>query len=164
MPTGCVAVSPDAIIGVPAISQTRRSARRSASRSIGSFARRVKSKHGGAVGSARAARAIRIDSGPRPERTIVAGMTVRSVAETYCKTWCGCRVPPANRRHTADLRFIEPLPSTGAIVGRDIAAVAGGPLKSGTWWIVVQMTDHQFDLQCLPIRGQAIVSGIETVR
>ena len=46
----------------------------------------------------------------------------------------------------------------------DIAAVAGAPLTRVTRRIVVGVTDGMLDLKFVPIKGDAIVSGIEITR
>ncbi|MES3152810.1 glycoside hydrolase family 2 TIM barrel-domain containing protein [Sphingomonas faeni] len=114
--------------------------------------------------------------GPRPERKVVAGTTEGIVAETYREGRFGYRVPLADGRYTVDLSFVEPSLAAGArqfdvtangkraVAGLDIAAVAGGALKSVTRRIAVQVTGGMLDLQFAPIRGDAIVSGIEITR
>ncbi len=114
--------------------------------------------------------------GPRPEKKAVAGTTEGAVAETYRAGRFGYRVPLANGRYTVDLSFVEPSLAVGArqfdvtangkraIAALDVAAAAGGPLKSVTRRIVVQVTGGMLDLQFVPIRGDAIVSGIEIAR
>ncbi len=114
--------------------------------------------------------------GPRPDKKVVSGTTEGTVAETYREGRFGYRVPLANGRYTVDLSFVEPSLAAGArqfdvtangkraIAGLDIAAVAGGPLKSVTRRIVVKVTGGILDLQFVPIRGEAIVSGIEITR
>ena len=51
-----------------------------------------------------------------------------------------------------------------AIAALDIAAVAGAPLTRVTRRIVVGVTDGMLDLKFVPIKGDAIVSGIEITR
>ena len=114
--------------------------------------------------------------GPRPEKKVVAGTIEGAVAETYREGRFGYRVPLANGRYTVDMTFVEPSLAAGArqfdvtangkraIVALDVAAVAGGPLKSVTRRIVVQVTGGMLDLQFVPVRGDAIVSGIEITR
>ncbi|MEG8019944.1 glycoside hydrolase family 2 TIM barrel-domain containing protein [Sphingomonas aerolata] len=114
--------------------------------------------------------------GPRPEKKIVAGTTEGAVAETYREGRFGYRVPLANGRYTVELSFVEPALAAGArqfdvvangkraIAALDIAAVAGAPLTRVTRRIVVPVTDGMLDLKFVPIKGDAIVSGIEITR
>lgn len=114
--------------------------------------------------------------GPRPEKKVVAGTPEGAVAETYREGRFGYRVPLANGRYTVELSFVEPSLAAGArqfdvvangkraIAALDIAAVAGAPLTRVTRRIVVGVTDGMLDLKFVPIRGDAIVSGIEITR
>ncbi len=114
--------------------------------------------------------------GPRPEKKVVAGTTEGAVAETYREGRFGYRVPLANGRYTVELSFVEPALAAGArqfdvvangkraIAALDIAAVAGAPLTRVTRRIVVGVTDGMLDLKFVPIKGDAIVSGIEITR
>ncbi|MBD8699624.1 beta galactosidase jelly roll domain-containing protein [Sphingomonas sp. CFBP 13714] len=114
--------------------------------------------------------------GPRPEKKIVAGTSEGAVAETYREGRFGYRVPLANGRYTVELSFVEPALAAGArqfdvvangkraIAALDIAAVAGAPLTRVTRRIVVPVTDGMLDLKFVPIKGDAIVSGIEITR
>ncbi len=114
--------------------------------------------------------------GPRPEKKIVAGTPEGAVAETYREGRFSYRVPLANGRYTVELSFVEPALAAGArqfdvvangkraIAALDIAAVAGAPLTRVTRRIVVGVTDGMLDLKFVPIRGDAIVSGIEITR
>ena len=114
--------------------------------------------------------------GPRPEKKVVAGTPEGAVAETYREGRFGYRVPLANGRYTVELSFVEPSLSAGArqfdvvangkraIAALDIAAVAGAPLTRVTRRIVVGVTDGMLDLKFVPIKGDAIVSGIEIMR
>ena len=82
----------------------------------------------------------------------------------------------ANGRYTVELSFVEPALAAGArqfdvvangkraIAALDIAAVAGAPLTRVTRRIVVGVTDGMLDLKFVPIKGDAIVSGIEITR
>jgi beta-galactosidase len=114
--------------------------------------------------------------GPRPEKKVVAGTPEGAVAETYREGRFGYRVPLANGRYTVELSFVEPSLAAGArqfdvvangkraIAALDIAAVAGAPLTRVTRRIVVGVTDGMLDLKFVPIKGDAIVSGIEITR
>ncbi len=114
--------------------------------------------------------------GPRPEKKVVAGTPEGAVAETYREGRFGYRVPLANGRYTVELSFVEPALAAGArqfdvvangkraIAALDIAAVAGAPLTRVTRRIVVGVTDGMLDLKFVPIKGDAIVSGIEITR
>lgn len=114
--------------------------------------------------------------GPRPEKKVVAGTPEGAVAETYREGRFGYRVPLANGRYTVELSFVEPALAAGArqfdvvangkraIAALDIAAVAGAPLTRVTRRIVVGVTDGMLDLKFVPIKGDAIVSGIEIMR
>ncbi len=114
--------------------------------------------------------------GPRPEKKVVAGTPEGAVAETYREGRFGYRVPLANGRYTVELSFVEPALAAGArqfdvvangkraITALDIAAVAGAPLTRVTRRIVVSVTDGMLDLKFVPIKGDAIVSGIEITR
>ncbi len=114
--------------------------------------------------------------GPRPEKKVVAGTPEGAVAETYREGRFGYRVPLANGRYTVELSFVEPSLAAGArqfdvvangkraIAALDIAAVAGAPLTRVTRRIVVSVTDGMLDLKFVPIKGDAIVSGIEITR
>ncbi len=114
--------------------------------------------------------------GPRPEKKVVAGTPEGAVAETYREGRFGYRVPLANGRYTVELSFVEPALAAGArqfdvvangkraVAALDIAAVAGAPLTRVTRWIVVGVTDGMLDLKFVPIKGDAIVSGIEITR
>lgn len=114
--------------------------------------------------------------GPRPEKKVVAGTPEGAVAETYREGRFGYRVPLANGRYTVELSFVEPALAAGArqfdvvangkraIAALDIAAVAGVPLTRVTRRIVVPVTDGMLDLKFVPIKGDAIVSGIEITR
>ncbi len=114
--------------------------------------------------------------GPRPEKKVVAGTPEGAVAETYREGRFGYRVPLANGRYTVELSFVEPALAAGArqfdvvangkraIAALDIAAVAGAPLTRVTRRIVVPVTDGMLDLKFVPIKGDAIVSGIEITR
>ncbi|MES3093987.1 glycoside hydrolase family 2 TIM barrel-domain containing protein [Sphingomonas aerolata] len=114
--------------------------------------------------------------GPRPEKKVVAGTSEGAVAETYREGRFGYRVPLANGRYTVELSFVEPALAAGArqfdvvangkraIAALDIAAVAGAPLTRVTRRIVVPVTDGMLDLKFVPIKGDAIVSGIEITR
>ena len=114
--------------------------------------------------------------GPRPEKKVVAGTSEGAVAETYREGRFGYRVPLANGRYTVELSFVEPSLAAGArqfdvvangkraIAALDIAAVAGAPLTRVTRRIVVPVTDGMLDLKFVPIKGDAIVSGIEITR
>ncbi len=114
--------------------------------------------------------------GPRPEKKVVAGTTEGAVAETYREGRFGYRVPLANGRYTVELSFVEPALAAGArqfdvvangkraIAALDIAAVAGAPLTRVTRRIAVGVTDGMLDLKFVPIKGDAIVSGIEITR
>ncbi|WP_031440494.1 glycoside hydrolase family 2 [Sphingomonas sp. FUKUSWIS1] len=114
--------------------------------------------------------------GPRPEKKIVAGTPEGAVAETYREGRFSYRVPLANGRYTVELSFVEPALAAGArqfdvvangkraIAALDIAAVAGAPLTRVTRRIVVGVTDGMLDLKFVPIKGDAIVSGIEITR
>ncbi len=114
--------------------------------------------------------------GPRPEKKVVAGTPEGAVAETYREGRFGYRVPLANGRYTVELSFVEPALAAGArqfdvvangkraIAALDIAAVAGAPLTRVTRRIVVPVTDGMLDLKFVPIKGDAIVSGIEMTR
>jgi len=114
--------------------------------------------------------------GPRPEKKVVAGTPEGAVAETYREGRFGYRVPLANGRYTVELSFVEPALAAGArqfdvvangkraIAALDIAAVAGAPVTRVTRRIVVGVTDGMLDLKFVPIKGDAIVSGIEITR
>lgn len=114
--------------------------------------------------------------GPRPEKKVVAGTPEGAVAETYREGRFGYRVPLANGRYTVELSFVEPSLAAGArqfdvvangkraIAALDIAAVAGAPLTRVTRRIVLGVTDGMLDLKFVPIKGDAIVSGIEITR
>lgn len=114
--------------------------------------------------------------GPRPEKKVVAGTPEGAVAETYREGRFGYRVPLANGRYTVELSFVEPALAAGArqfdvvangkraVAALDIAAVAGAPLTRVTRRIVVPVTDGMLDLKFVPIKGDAIVSGIEITR
>ncbi len=114
--------------------------------------------------------------GPRPEKKVVAETPEGAVAETYREGRFGYRVPLANGRYTVELSFVEPSLAAGArqfdvvangkraIAALDIAAVAGAPLTRVTRRIVVGVTDGMLDLKFVPIKGDAIVSGIEITR
>lgn len=114
--------------------------------------------------------------GPRPEKKVVAGTPEGAVAETYREGRFGYRVPLANGRYTVELSFVEPALAAGArqfdvvangkraIAALDIAAAAGAPLTRVTRRIVVGVTDGMLDLKFVPIKGDAIVSGIEITR
>ncbi len=114
--------------------------------------------------------------GPRPEKKVVAGTPEGAVAETYREGRFGYRVPLANGRYTVELSFVEPALAAGArqfdvvangkraVAALDIAAVAGAPLTRVTRWIAVGVTDGMLDLKFVPIKGDAIVSGIEITR
>ncbi|MEG8052253.1 glycoside hydrolase family 2 TIM barrel-domain containing protein [Sphingomonas aerolata] len=114
--------------------------------------------------------------GPRPEKKVVAGTPEGAVAETYREGRFGYHVPLANGRYTVELSFVEPALAAGArqfdvvangkraIAALDIAAVAGVPLTRVTRRIVVGVTDGMLDLKFVPIKGDAIVSGIEITR
>ncbi|WP_107045160.1 glycoside hydrolase family 2 TIM barrel-domain containing protein [Sphingomonas sp. STIS6.2] len=114
--------------------------------------------------------------GPRPEKKVVAGTPEGAVAETYREGRFGYRVPLANGRYTVELSFVEPALAAGArqfdvvangkraIAALDIAAVAGAPLTRVTRRIVLGVTDGMLDLKFVPIKGDAIVSGIEITR
>ncbi len=114
--------------------------------------------------------------GPRPEKKVVAGTPEGAVAETYREGRFGYRVPLANGRYAVELSFVEPALAAGArqfdvvangkraIAALDIAAVAGAPLTRVTRRIVVPVTDGMLDLKFVPIKGDAIVSGIEITR
>ncbi len=114
--------------------------------------------------------------GPRPEKKVVAGTPEGAVAETYREGRFGYRVPLANGRYTVELSFVEPSLAAGArqfdvvangkraIAALDIAAVAGASLTRVTRRIVVPVTDGMLDLKFVPIKGDAIVSGIEITR
>ncbi|MBD8639412.1 glycoside hydrolase family 2 TIM barrel-domain containing protein [Sphingomonas sp. CFBP 13733] len=114
--------------------------------------------------------------GPRPEKKVVAGTPEGAVAETYREGRFSYRVPLANGRYTVELSFVEPALAAGArqfdvvangkraIAALDIAAVAGAPLTRVTRRIVVGVTDGMLDLKFVPIKGDAIVSGIEITR
>ncbi|WP_235425558.1 glycoside hydrolase family 2 TIM barrel-domain containing protein [Croceibacterium mercuriale] len=111
--------------------------------------------------------------GPRPEMKVVTGTSEGAVVETYREGQFAYKVPLPNGRYTVDLTFVEPSSGAGerqfdvtangarVIAALDVADVAGGPLKAITRSVPVGVTNGVLELAFVPVRGDAIVSGIE---
>jgi beta-galactosidase len=113
------------------------------------------------------------DYGKPPERKTILGTGDPDVLATYREGDFRYRIPLENGSYDVTLMFVEPGLPAGErqfdvtangerkVAALDIAAAVGAPLTALNRSFLVHITDGLLDLHFAPIRGSAVVSGLE---
>ncbi len=116
------------------------------------------------------------DYGKPAVPAVIADAPDAAVAATYREGRFGYAVPLADGRYRVTLTFVEPALAAGARVfdvtangktivkALDIAKVAGGTAKALQRSATVAVRGGMLELAFVPVKGDAIVSGIEIAR
>jgi beta-galactosidase len=116
------------------------------------------------------------DYGRPAERKTLSGTDESDVMATYREGTFRYRVPVMPGTYRVRLAFVEPVAGVGQrvfdvltngerkLAGLDVAAAAGGALKTLERTFEVRVSGGELDLQFVPSKGQALVSAVNIER